>query len=136
LSDSSLPTSTLKTRWWTSRPWAHELLMIDTDGWQPGRHHAAPLLEPAQRRRRAHRAYSHELVWRNPAATLSRLGLDAFARARWSCQLPASVRVVADAEAARLEAARREIAFHPSRGFLHSTQVGRLQPELRVSLPA
>jgi hypothetical protein len=106
---------------------------MDTSGYQPGRHHAAPLLEPALRKR-VRSAQTHDPMWQRPAPTTGRRGLEAVATLRRSVQLPASLQVVTCEETARLDEARRRIEFRPRHGFLHSTPVGRLRAR-RTTMP-
>jgi hypothetical protein len=69
---------------------------VDTVTFVPGRHNDAPLLESVRKPRRAR-----------------------------SLELPATVRLVADEQAERLEQARRRIEFRPRNGFLASTPIRR-----------
>ena len=119
------------SRWWSRRPWADALTIVDTAAFVPGRHNSAPLLETARKPRRARRAdpgmtWFHVPPAAAPAAAGMRRGLDALGAGYRSLQLPATVRLVPDDEAERLEQARRGIAFRPRNGFLASTPLRRL----------
>ncbi|HWJ04548.1 MAG TPA: hypothetical protein VNS57_02010 [Steroidobacteraceae bacterium] len=113
------------TPWWSRRPWADQFAIVDTSAYLPGRHHAAPLLEPSPRKR-ARSLRPQDSVWHRPAQAADRRGLGAFASIRRSLQLPVSLQVVTPEEAARLDDARSRIAFRPRNGFLHSTPIGSL----------
>jgi hypothetical protein len=84
------------SRWWSRRPWADALTIVDTGAYVPGRHNDAPSLGPSRKSRRA-----------------------------TSLELPATVKLVQDEEAERLERARRGIDFRPRNGFLASTPIRR-----------
>ena len=113
--------------WWTRRPWADSMLNLDTAAFVPGRHHAAPLLR-ASRPKRTRRAEAHPSWHARPSQASSvRRGLDGPGAVGTSLRVPAAVKLVDEAEAARLEQARRSIDFRPKNGFLHSTRVGRLR---------
>lgn len=121
------------SRWWSRRPWADALTIVDTAAYVPGRHNSAPLLEPSRKPRRARRADPGATWFHVRPATASsvaaagRRGLfDALGAGYRSLQLPATVRLVPDDEADRLEQARRGIAFRPRNGFLASTPLRRL----------
>jgi hypothetical protein len=117
-------------RWWLRRPWADAMWLADTSPFVPGRHNAAPLIRTSPKPRRARRA-EPQATWHarpvQPQRSVVRRGLDAFGAGYGSLQVPAAVKLVADDEAARLEQARRCIAFKPKNGFLYSKPVGRLQ---------
>lgn len=119
------------SRWWSRRPWADALTIVDTAGYVPGRHNAAPLLEPSRKPRRARRG-NPDTTWFQvrtgaPSAVAgTRRGLDALGTGYSSLQLPATVRLVPEDVADRLEQARRGIAFRPRNGFLASTPLRRL----------
>lgn len=119
------------SRWWSRRPWADALTVVDTTAYVPGRHNAAPLLKSARRPRRARRddvdmTWFHVRPATPPVVPGARRALDALGAGYRSLQLPATVRLVPDAEAERLEQARRGIAFRPRNGFLASTPLRRL----------
>lgn len=113
------------TPWWSRRPWADQFALVDTSAYLPGRHHAAPLLEPSPRKR-ARSLRPQDSVWHRPAQAADRRGLGAFASIRRALELPLSLQVVTPEEVARLDEARRRIAFRPRNGFLHSTPIGPL----------
>ena len=117
-------------RWWSRRPWADALTIVDTAAFVPGRHNAAPLLEPTRKPRRARRG-DPDTTWfhvrpATPSTAATRRGLEALSVGYRSLQLPATVRLVPDDEAERLEQARRGIAFRPRNGFLATTPLRRL----------
>ena len=119
------------SRWWSRRPWADAMTIVDTAAYVPGRHHEAPLLKTTRKPRRARRDAA-EMTWfqvrpaAQPVVPAARRGLDALGAGYRSLQLPATIRLVPDAEAQRLEQARRGIAFRPRNGFLASTPLKRL----------
>jgi hypothetical protein len=88
--------ATAPSRWWSRRPWADALTIVDTGAFVPGRHNDAPPL-----------------------------GLSRKSRPATSLELPATVKLVRDDEAERLEQARRGIDFRPRNGFLVSTPIRR-----------
>ena len=111
--------------WWSRRPWAHSLPLIDTTAFEPGRPRGVPLVAGA-RSRRARRAPTDLSLVRTAPAPVDRRGLDGPGAAYRSWQVPVTLKLVDEDEAARLERARHEIAFRPRNGFLHSTPVGPL----------
>lgn len=123
--------ATGSTRWWSRRPWADAMTIVDTAAYVPGRHNAAPLLTSTRRPRRARRDDA-ELTWfhvrpsAQAAPHAARRGLDALGAGYRSLQLPATVKLVRESEAERLEQARRGIEFRPRKGFLASTPLKRL----------
>ena len=119
------------SRWWSRRPWADALTIVDTAAYVPGRHNSAPRLEPSRKPRRARRAdpgmtWFHVRPVTTAPTVAGRRDFDALGAGYSSLQLPATVRLVPDAEAERLEQARRGIAFRPRNGFLASTPLRRL----------
>jgi|GEM_PF-4408632 len=113
------------TPWWSRRPWADQFAIVDTTAYLPGRHHAAPLLEPSPRKR-ARSLRPQDSVWHRPAQAADRRGLGAFPSIRRALELPVALQVVTPEEVARLDDARRRIEFRPRNGFLHSTPIGPL----------
>jgi hypothetical protein len=119
------------SRWWSRRPWADAMTIVDTAAYVPGRHNAAPLMRSTRKPRRARRD-DPDMTWFHvrpallPATRTARRVLDALGAGYRSLQLPATVRLVPDAEAERLAQARRGIAFRPRNGFLASTPLRRL----------
>ena len=117
-------------RWWSRRPWADSMTIVDTAAYVPGRHNDAPLLRSTRKPRRARRA-DPDVTWfqvrpAQTAQSVARRGLDALGMGYRSLQLPATVKLVPGAEAERLDQARRGIEFRPRNGFLASTPLRRL----------
>jgi hypothetical protein len=87
------------SRWWSRRPWADAMTIVDTAAYVPGRHNAAPLMRSTRKPRRARRD-DPDMTWFHvrpalpPATTTARRALDALGAGYRSLQLPATIRLV------------------------------------------